>query len=138
MLRTFVMLTALLAFACGGTDGDDGLDNPLPAPAVADAGFPTSTTGGLCDCDSECPPMGSNAGVCVRGVCMSAPRGECSAPGSTLECPAGSRCWTVDRKSICYPDCATYECAGICDAENACVPTDDTECNPSCDVVCDE
>ncbi|MCS6800078.1 MAG: hypothetical protein NZ898_16430 [Myxococcota bacterium] len=64
----------------------------------------------------------------------------CSAAGSSAECGAGSRCWGIAGADIalCWPDCATYACAGTCDADDSCAPRPDGSCDPSCGSVCGE
>ena len=72
------------------------------------------------------------------GICMTRATGECSAGGSQAECAAGSRCWTLSSAdaSVCWPDCDSFECAGSCDSDGSCVPTDSNSCDPSCGDFC--
>ena len=124
--------------------GDPGTGDPGTGdPGTVDPGDPgTGTTagvapGGACSCDADCETVEGFTGMCVFGVCMNQPSGECSASGSTTECPSGSRCWTMqDAGSICWPDCEGISCAGGCDDDGSCVPTDDMNCNSACGELC--
>lgn len=95
----------------------------------------TTTTiapGGACGCDSDCESTGVNDGVCINGICMQLASTDCSADGSSVECSAGSRCW----QSICFPDCASFDCAGGCDGDGSCVWSDASTCDDSCSAYC--
>jgi hypothetical protein len=127
-----------------GSDGDPGGEKP----GGSDPGIGGSTTppqpdssvapGGLCSCDKECQTIDGREGMCVYGVCMTRASATCSSAGSTSECGAGSRCWSMEGEngSICWPDCSSYDCQGTCDPDNSCVPNDTTNCDYSCGSYC--
>lgn len=136
-----------------GDDDDQGLvDAPL-APADdastsspdgpdtrADGGRPPGPGPGIaCDCDADCPAEGANAGVCVYGICMTRATTECGG-GEQTGCPTGSRCWhwsdSDDLGPLCWPDCAAHNCAGVCDADGSCAPTENSDCDPTCGSGC--
>ena len=130
-----------------GADAD--ADSPGEADAVegedteageAEGGAGDVPPGGACSCDSDCQTVEGQAGICVFGVCMTAASADCSAAGSTAECPAGSRCWGLSSTdgSICWPDCATYECAGTCDDDGSCAPASGMDCDNTCGSYCSE
>jgi len=112
-----------------GEDTVPDTEGDLPA-----AGPP----GSLCNCDSDCQTIDGQAGICVFGICMIRASGECSAAGSTAECPAHLRCWGLSGQEgyICWPDCDTFECAGACDSDGSCVMTEGTNCDPACGSYC--
>lgn len=123
----------------GGTVTGDGAVAPDADPGTDGGMVSTGTpTGEACDCDSECASSGAHAGVCVMGVCMLRSSADCSAAGSTAECPDGSRCWglTGFEGGICWPDCDTHSCAGTCDEDGSCLPNDSTTCDASCSEYC--
>jgi uncharacterized protein YkwD len=62
----------------------------------------------------------------------------CSGNGSSAQCPSGMRCWSGRGVPVCYPDCDAYSCAGTCDADGSCVPTQSQGCYQACGVLCDE
>ena len=154
----FTLLTLALALGCNsgdrragptpGGDGGGGVD--AGATMTADGGGGggdvdggsggggTVATGGACDCDDDCAGSGSHDGLCVFGVCMLRASADCSAAGSTEECPAGSRCWGLSEfeGGICWPDCDTHSCDGTCDADGSCIPDDGTTCDDSCSEYC--
>jgi len=138
MTRAALLTVTLLALACGPEPKDTG-SIPGPGPGPADASpRPSSTIGGACSCDSDCPSDGGNAGICVYGICMTQARGECSGAGSTTECGEGSRCWSLEGEvgSICWPDCASYDCDGVCDPDGSCIPGEGDNCDLACGVLC--
>jgi hypothetical protein len=112
----------------------DARPNPNPNPNPNPAGGP----GEACGCDSDCPAVAGHAGVCVYGVCMTMASGECSAAGSTAECPGGSRCWGLQGETgyFCWPDCASNTCDGTCDGDGSCAPDSNTNCSASCGTYC--
>ncbi len=115
----------------GTTPGPAGNDKPKqPDSSIA--------PGGACSCDTECQAVEGRAGICVYGVCMTRASASCSGAGSTAECGAGSRCWSMEGEegSICWPDCGSYDCQGSCDGDNSCVPNDKTNCDYSCGSYC--
>ncbi len=122
------------------TPGSDA--GTTPATPGADAGTtpttPSGTTGGTCSCDTDCPAVGGQAGICVFGVCMIQASAACSAAGSTAECPTGSRCWglTDYDGAICWPDCSAFTCGGTCDGDGSCVPSSGMDCDYSCGAYC--
>jgi len=122
-----------------GTDGG----STIP-PMGTDAGPPAPpgslAPGAACNCDSECEGTADNPGACVQGVCMTRSNGDCASAGSTTECPAGSRCWGLEGVTggVCWPDCDSFSCAGSCDADGSCVPSDSTTCTASCSEICTE
>lgn len=117
----------------GGTPptGDDA-DTPPPAGG--------REPGSACNCDSECAGTAANPGACVLGICMTRSATECSAAGSTAECPTGSRCWGIDGVAggVCWPDCASFTCGGACDSDGSCIPDDSSSCDSTCAEICPE
>jgi len=95
--------------------------------------------GSSCSCDDECIGTETHPGVCVRGICMQLPTGECSG-GSSEECPDGSRCWreAESDQPVCWPDCASHDCDASCDDDGSCVPPRDGECDALCGSFCGE
>jgi len=153
MYRVVVAFTCLMALsliAC--TNDRRGGPEVMLTDAggvVGDAGTPIMGTdggttpgggepGSACNCDSACAGTASNAGLCVQGICMHRSTADCSAAGSTAECPAGSRCWglTGVTGGICWPDCDAHACAGACDSDGSCAPTDSSTCDASCSEIC--
>lgn len=99
--------------------------------------------GQRCVCDVECGSVEGHDGVCVRGVCMSRASASCPGPGRTEPCPTGSRCWQLEGvppedAAICWPDCDTYSCLGLCDMDGSCSWTWYTDCDPGCGLACSE
>ncbi len=94
--------------------------------------------GGACNCSSDCVGTDTNPGVCLFGVCMTMADGACAEAGTTQGCPTGSRCWGMDGVdgSLCWPDCASFTCAGECDSDGSCVPNDATSCDGTCSEYC--
>jgi hypothetical protein len=94
--------------------------------------------GDACNCDSECQAVDNHEGVCVYGVCMTKASADCSAGGSTAECPAGAQCWSIQNVagSLCIPECAGISCAGGCDSDGLCLPTENTSCDYGCGYAC--
>ncbi len=96
--------------------------------------------GGACACDADCADDDGRAGYCGFGVCMTKASAACSAEGSTAECGAGSRCWPLfdGDTGTCWPDCAAHDCAGECDADGSCAPTQATvdRCDSQCAAIC--
>lgn len=129
-----------------GDPGDPGGSGASdPGSGAGDPGTPTDPTptpatgpGEPCNCDSDCPAVEGHDGVCVYGVCFSRASAECSAGGSTAECPTGSQCWGMQNEvgSLCWPECSTYPCAGTCAADGVCEPSDSTNCHVSCGSYC--
>ena len=114
----------------GSGSGSTGSGTPENPPD-------SQSPGDLCDCDSECVAVEGHEGICVLGVCMTKPSGDCSAAGSTTECNTGSRCWSLENSgAICFPDCTTFDCKGQCDGDGSCAPTDQTSCDYGCGSVC--
>jgi hypothetical protein len=109
-----------------------------PSATTTSGSNPTGTMGGACDCDSDCAPVDAQPGVCVYGVCMVKASATCSAGGSTAECPSGSVCWGIKghEGSICWPTCDANSCAGTCDSDGICGPSQDTNCSYSCGSYC--
>ena len=114
-----------------GTGG--GVDTGTPGPSDSGVTAPGGEPGAACGCDSECEGSASNPGVCINGICMQAATTECTTDGSTAECGAGLRCWGT----ICYPDCASFSCAGGCDDDGSCVWTAESTCDSECSAVCE-
>ncbi|MCC7536707.1 MAG: hypothetical protein IT379_10860 [Deltaproteobacteria bacterium] len=122
---------------------------PTPPPVDDDGGTPTPppptppppamvAPGGACRLTSDCMADGDHAGLCVFGICMTVPSADCSAAGSSAECGAGSRCWALESYgAICWPDCASFECAGACDGDGSCAPTEMSSCE-MCGSTCCE
>ncbi len=117
---------------------DGGLPLPDAAMPPPDAARPHVRPGSACVCDSDCEGDERNAGLCVAGVCMYRGSTTCSGAGSTAECPSGSRCWNDNRTAtpICWPDCASFSCAGMCDSDGSCAPSTSTSCDPACGSYC--
>ncbi len=90
--------------------------------------------GVACTCDDECAGTEVNPGFCLQGICAQVSSDPECAAGSTESCPAGSRCWS----QICYPDCDAVECAGGCDEDGSCVPTEEMRnaCDHTCSIAC--
>jgi len=153
----FLTKDATLRRHCGITRGDpDGAD-PF-SPVAQWYAFPPGYFFGLgqhdpdcsaplgispgqaCGCDSECAsPSADHLPICVTGICMLMAKGlTCSAEGSVLECPEGHRCWDEFGTGlpVCWPDCATSACAGVCDDAGSCTPLQGYECNEECNVIC--
>jgi hypothetical protein len=92
--------------------------------------------GGPCACDSDCQGDTTHAGLCIHGICGTiATSNECS-PGSTLECPAGQRCWSGTGLGVCYPDYDSSACFGIADSDGSCV-TNGYDCYQVCGQLCE-
>lgn len=164
MIRTWIVVAAFSLFvvACGadstdgtptqgtdtggdaGTGGDFGNMGDTGTEGVshdtAEVSVEAAAPGSLCDCDSDCQAVEGHNGICVFGVCMTRASADCSAAGSTEECGANSRCWglTGYEGYICWPDCGPYSCAGECDGDNSCAPSDSTSCDPTCGSYCEE
>lgn len=157
-MRRFWAILALLAlFAWGCDDGDEGTDADADADGDADSDgdadgdgdgdadgdsdgdAEAGPPGSACDCDDDCQDVDGHDGICVFGVCMTRPSSDCSSPGSSEECPEGSRCWGFSGQegSICWPDCDSYECAGECDADGSCIMSSETSCDPGCGSYCE-
>ncbi|MBI4701234.1 MAG: hypothetical protein HY744_08765 [Deltaproteobacteria bacterium] len=115
--------------ADGGHAGDNGSSSGGPAGAAP---------GGKCLCDSDCQPVDGHGGICVSGLCMAQPGAPCSEAGSTAECPAGMRCWGIkgEQGELCWPDCAAYDCQGVCDESGNCAPAVGMECTFGCASYC--
>jgi hypothetical protein len=94
--------------------------------------------GSACSCDTDCRSDGDNSGFCFKGVCMQRASADCASAGSSAECQAGSRCWGASGVafSVCWPDCASFECAGECDGDGSCVFNDSTDCDAACGTLC--
>lgn len=95
--------------------------------------------GSECNCSSDCRGNDTNPGICVFGVCMQEASSACSEPASQAECPHGSKCWGMAGTTyhLCFPDCDTYSCAGVCDDSGTCtVATSDTSCDGTCSPLC--
>jgi len=62
----------------------------------------------------------------------------CAVGGSPAECPAGLRCWGWNwgADHVCYPDCASFGCAGECDGDGSCVPAVGMDCYAECGDHC--
>jgi hypothetical protein len=62
----------------------------------------------------------------------------CASGGSKAECPTGSQCWNLTGRtgSLCWPECATYSCAGTCASDGTCEPNAQTDCDPTCGEAC--
>jgi len=132
-----------------GTDAGPGPVVPpgtdagaMVPPMGTDAGPPAPpgslAPGAACNCDAECEGTADNPGVCVQGVCMTRSNGACASAGSTTECPAGSRCWGLEGVTggLCWPDCDSFSCAGACDGDGSCAPSEATTCDASCAEIC--
>ena len=113
------------------TQVETGID---AQPEIPVEGAPGST----CNCDSDCLEVAGHAGLCVSGICMNLGSAPCSEAGSQAECPEGSRCWAIGEEStpVCWPDCEAYECAGECDSDDSCAPSEGMDCDRSCGTFC--
>lgn len=122
----------------GGGGGGNGTQPDASTGGGADGNTAASAPGGACTCDADCPDVGSHEGVCIYGVCMTKASAACSMGGSTAECPTGSQCWnlTGHEGSLCWPECATYSCAGTCASDGTCEPNAQTDCDPTCGEAC--
>ncbi|MDQ3036884.1 MAG: hypothetical protein M3Y87_31110 [Myxococcota bacterium] len=116
-------------------------DAATPGPLELDASIAIvpGPPGSRCACDAECEGNATHPGVCVYGICMTRPSGECSA-GSRAECSEGSRCWRVRDTDgfVCWPDCDAFSCGGTCDADGSCVGRGELDCDPACGSFCGE
>ena len=131
------------ALCRGGLRPNGAGDDSLGGEAVDAAGGDTSNVaatppGGSCSCDADCQGVDNHEGVCIYGVCMTKASAKCSAGGSTAECPTGSQCWNLSGQdgSLCWPECATYTCAGTCASDGTCEPNAQTDCDPTCGQAC--
>ncbi len=116
------------------TDADSDVDGDSDADSDGDED-PEIGPGDACVCNDDCASVSGHAGVCFFGVCFLESSADCSEPGSTAECPTGSRCW-ID---ICWPDVESYpDCIGEEDEDGSCAPTEGTaaECDPECTEFC--
>ena len=116
--------------------------------AVSNSGIqePSPTTGTLtapgtsCTCDADCASFGSNTGICVANICMTEATeiegvdeaSGCLTTDRTQGCQEGSRCWG----KVCWPDCDSNDCDGVCDGDGSCIPLFDTACDSSCSIYC--
>ncbi len=146
-LRVVMVVVLAAAAACGPDASNNeggGDDSPVPdAPVSVQVDAPPATTAGepgsACACDADCADEGGNDGVCISGVCMTKATGACASAGSTTECPSGSRCWSLDGSDVgplCWPDCSAHTCAGMCDSDGSCVPTQQSNCEVTCGSAC--
>jgi hypothetical protein len=148
MMKTVVAFALVVAAACGpqagkqgGGDDDDMMGMPDAATTpMPDSGSTVNGTppGGACSCDADCQDAGSHEGVCIYGICMTKASGACASGGSTAECDAGSQCWYLSGNSqpLCWPECAKYQCGGMCASDGTCEPTASTDCDPTCGLAC--
>ena len=146
MRHLLILIAVSAALGCNSGRGGGGGGGGADAGPAGDAGPVTPDSGprvamppgSACNCDADCLGDAEHPAICVFGVCMTRAAGACSAGGSTAECPAGSRCWGLMEfdGDLCWPDCASSSCAGECDADGSCVPTDATTCDPSCGGAC--
>jgi len=95
----------------------------------------------MCQCDTDCAGDALNPGVCVFGICMQHANDVCAGAGSSDECGAGSRCWSIDDGAggslhLCWPDCDAFTCDGACDADGSCVPDANSTCDYTCTDLC--
>lgn len=124
----------------GLTPSVDAANVAVDASVRPDASAPSrSPPGGVCECDADCLSQGTNAGICIYGVCMTRATAEC-ANGTQLGCPLGSRCWswsaTDELGPLCWPDCAAHACSGVCDLDDSCAPAEGSTCDPTCGSGC--
>lgn len=117
-----------------------GVARDAMTPASDGGAWPVAPQppGSRCNCDGECLGDAAHPGVCVYGVCMTRATGPCSSSGSRAECGEGARCWRVRDTTghVCWPDCASFECAGTCDADGSCVGRGALDCDPACGSFC--
>ncbi len=118
----------------------------LSATACSDDSGPSQFVGGgtlgsACACDSDCKPFGNWSAMCVKGICMAEPAGDCN---SADPCPDGTTCITYehdgDSIAACSMACANQdlECQGECDPQTgACIPRADDNCLLGCCSVAD-
>ena len=120
----------------GGSDDVPGDDTPVDPGTSTDLFLEAGTA---CSCDTDCGGSAVHPGACIYGVCMLGASSTCTSAGSQAECPAGFRCWNVSAvsESVCWPDCASHSCEGLCDADDSCVAAADMNCDASCSVACD-
>jgi len=96
--------------------------------------------GGVCSCDSDCGNYGNWATMCVKGICMVQPTGDCS---DAQACPASTTCVALQHDSQTIPVCALpcndpdLACLGTCDAQGLCMPGDQDSCLMGCCSVAD-
>lgn len=130
----------------GSVPGDTGKDMSVPGDADAISPMPdeaktvASPPGSACACDDDCATVESHEAICVYGVCMNRSSPTCSASGSSLECPSGSRCWGIQEPlgAICWPDCDSTSCDGTCDTLGSCTPIFGADCDTTCAEHCSE
>ncbi len=132
MRRHFLLVAAaglaLLGAACSDDNG---------SPELVGGG----TLGAACACDSDCKPFGNWSAICVKGICMAEPSGECSSASS---CPEGTTCIEFEHEGETFPVCSAncaneeLECQGQCDPQTgACIPRDGDNCLMGCCSVAD-
>lgn len=148
MIKALILVCVVVAAACGPEDGSNnnnggGGGNNTGVDAGSggsgsDSGSGAAQPGDACSCDADCSDVGSHAGVCIYGVCMTEASAACASGGSKAECPTGSQCWnlTDHTGSLCWPECATYNCAGTCASDGTCEPNAQTDCDPTCGEAC--
>lgn len=141
--RYVLALGLLLSFPVAGckktpSSGDGDADADTDGDSDSDSDSDHSGTS--CGCDYDCPDVDGHAGVCVFGICMTFAANDCSSAGSSAECAAGSRCWGLGDTGValCWPDCASHDCAGVCDEDGSCVPGEGDNCDPSCGSFCSD
>ena len=138
------------AFSCDGTcDADNSCiwesDEPTCDNTCSEyCNIPPP--GSLCTCDDDCTTTGSHRGVCIAGICMAESleiegvdeteleAGGCLIADRTEGCYEGSRCWG----GVCFPDCDSFDCAGVCDSDDSCIPSADATllCDNTCSLFC--
>jgi hypothetical protein len=147
VLKVLVLVVVVVAAACGGPADDNGIGGGgggggggVDASAGTDSGSGSNAAapGGACSCDGDCPDVDGHDGVCIYGVCMTEASAACASGGSTAECPTGSQCWNLTGRdgSLCWPECAQYDCAGTCAMDGTCEPNAQTDCDPTCGNAC--
>ena len=134
-LRYSACLLIFVAFtACGDDEAATGETVTVETNPPAET--PLAAPGSSCSCDADCASFGSNMGLCVASLCVTAadPVDTCEEDNPSLNCPTGFLCWF----GLCMPDCNSYDCTGTCDDNGTCTPLLESECDSSCSSFCTE
>lgn len=109
-----------------------GRDAGIEPRAPQDAGKTQRRAGQACDCDTDCEDKDWREGICVAGVCMTRPAGDCD----TNACAYPDYCVNFEETGpTCVPKC-DGQCEGVCSQDGYCVPGQDTSCRSSCSAYC--
>ncbi len=143
-----LLISVLMFMGCDSSSSDQPDGQLKPDGAVAldlglDLGIEqedggASAPGSRCNCDVDCLGVSDHEAVCIGGICMVKASADCSSGGSTAECPTGFQCWGLWNKMgpICFPDCASNDCSGDCDADGTCIAGPGMGCDSTCAFYC--